>query len=144
MSDQETNDQETTPPPVRRSGSPAGKSGNSRAKWAIRIVIFGALGGLLIVAGMQFLVKRDFEDSHAALRDAEEENSGLITLTDAEDAFVGDPESEDVKGNQFFKAKIYTWKGPFSSYRLKITYSPRFKTVSRWTAKQDEIETETE
>lgn len=134
--------QETAATPT----APAKKSGNPAVTWAIRIVVFGVLAALLVVAFLQWKVKRDFESTQTALNQKEDDAKAPLTLEQAEEAMAGNYESSEMKnakGNSEFRAsRLYTWSGPLSAYKLKITYSPKSKVIYSWTAKQDDVETE--
>lgn len=127
-------DEATTQP------KPAAKKGNPAVTWTIRIVVFGVLAGLLAVAILQFRVKKQFENSQAAIQEAEDDSTGPITLDQFEEALDGSPEAADAKASGFYKAKVYTWNGIFQDYRLKVRYAGNSKYISDWTAKQEDIE----
>jgi hypothetical protein len=126
------------------AATPAKKSGNPAVTWTIRIVVFGVLAALLVVAFLQWKVKRDFEATQSALNQKEDGAKGPLTLDDAEGAMTGSYEASDMKDDKAKGAervsKLYTWSGPLSAYRLKITYSPKSKVIFGWTAKAEDID----
>lgn len=115
-------------------------AGNPAVTWTIRIVVFGVLIGLLIVAYLQFSAKRAFEGSQDAVIAAFEESNNTFKIDDAKKLLTGDPERTEGKSDKIFKTDIFTWSGPFSEYKLRIKYAGTSGVVQRISGKDDEEE----
>jgi hypothetical protein len=126
--------------------TPAKKPGRSGAVWAVRVIVFGVLGALLIVAILEFRAKKQMGDTLAAIGDKLEVPDSKVTLKEAEDLVVGDPEVAEGKDVGGVKKKIYTWSGPlsrFRTYKLAVIYHQDFtknKIVDKVTPNVDETE----
>ncbi|MFQ5731569.1 MAG: hypothetical protein ACE5KM_06415 [Planctomycetaceae bacterium] len=116
-------------------------AGNPAVTWTIRFVVFGVLAALLIVAFLQFRVKRSFEASQDAIMD-KFDDAGAMVLKDAEDLMEGDPDVSKGKGDDVFNVNVYTWSGPIPwiDYTLRIKYSKLSKNIQRVSGKADEEE----
>jgi len=111
-------------------------AGNPALKWGIRIVVFGALGALLVLAGLQFYAKRQMESSMNAIADElRERETKPLSLKEAEDLMQGDWEASDTKTSGLGRKKIYTWSGPFSEHRLAIYYQTNPGGNETWVEK---------
>ena len=128
---------EPTPDAPQPASTPPKTAGNPAVSWAIRIVVFGALGGLLVVAVLHFTVKRKFEASQNAIIDKFSSTTGM-KLKDAEELLEGDPEVAVGKGDDIYAVKIYTWKTPITEYKLRIKYAKTLKLIKRVSSKDDD------
>ncbi len=111
---------------------PAAKSGNSA--WIVRIVVFGILGALLVVAVMDFNTKRDFEAAVNVLDEMTER-----PLADAEKEFVGSYEVAEGKDDGIFKVKYFIWKGLFREFKVKVTYAGKSELIHGYTTKSEDF-----
>ena len=129
-------DQETAAKPAKASGNPA-------VTWTIRIVVFGALGILLILAIMQFMAKRNMESSLSAIMERIKPGEKDLLLDEAEALMVGSYESAPAKKEGGTHKMIYTWKAPFWFLPLKfaVYYVERggTKVVERASNQPDDI-----
>ncbi len=102
-------------------------AGSKTRDWVIRTVIFGALGVVLVLAVLDYQKKTEATETGVAWRDllsaANEEDLPLAQL---QDSIQGSPEVAESKGQN-----VYTWKGQFRSYVIKVNFDARFpaKTV---------------
>lgn len=114
---------------------PSGGGNKKVVVWAIRVVVFGVLAALLIVAGMQFYVKRQFEGTQSQAVD-------LVgkPIADLEDVIQGNPEISEGKGDDIFKVTIYTWNGPFTDYKLRVKIAKNSGKVFKVSGKSEEEE----
>lgn len=133
------NEPAAEPEPASAPSKAPTKAGNPAVTWTIRIVVFGVLGALLIVAVLQFMAKRKFEASQTAILDKFEATPGMV-LKDVEELLEGDYEISAGKGDQVFNVKIYTWSGPITDYTLRIKYAKLSKTVQRVSGKDEDAE----
>lgn len=124
---------------MSESPKPAPKAGNPAVTWTIRIVVFGVLAALLIVAGLQFVAKKKFESSQNAVLDKWDNSKGMV-LKDAEELMEGDPEVSEGKGDGVFNMKIYTWNGPITDYTLRIKYAKANGVIQRISGKDEDAE----
>lgn len=118
------------------------KSGNPAVVWGVRVVVFGVLIGLMVVAWMQFSAKRKFEASQDAVVAEYDSKKGAMTLDQAVKLFEGEPEESEGKKDSNFATNIYTWSGPFSEYKLRIRYAVRSKAIQKISGKDDEEDEE--
>jgi hypothetical protein len=128
-------DQETAATPAKKTGKPA-------VVWTIRIVVFGVLAALLVVAGLDFRAKKQMGETLARIGDKLETPDSDLTLQQAEELLVGSPDIADAKGTRTTKKKIYTWNGFFRKHELAIIYHDYGKTtiVKKVTPDVDETE----
>ena len=115
-------DQETAATPAKKSGKPA-------VVWTIRIIVFGVLAALLVVAGLEYRVKKQMGATLAAIGDQLETPDSNLTLSQAEELIVGSPDIADAKVIGATKKKILTWSGPLQQHKLAITYRDYGKTT---------------
>jgi len=130
-------DQETAATPAKKSGKPA-------VVWTIRIIVFGVLAALLVVAGLEYRVKKQMGATLAAIGDKLETPDSNLTLSQAEELIVGSPEIADAKvvRGANTKQKILTWSGPLQQHKLAITYRDYGKTTIVDTIAPETEETE--
>lgn len=104
--------------------SPAKAAGNKTRDWIIRIVIFGALGVILVLAVLDYQAKTQATETGAAWRgllsEANEKHASDLPLEKLKDSMKGSPEITENTGQN-----VYTWKGPFRSYAITVNYDSR-------------------
>jgi hypothetical protein len=110
-------EQESTTP-----ATPSTTSGNSAVRWTVRVIVFGVLAALLVVAILEYRAKKQRGDSLSAIGDKLETPDAELTLKQAEELLVGSPETADGKTQGMLKKKIYTWAGPLQQHKIAIIY----------------------
>lgn len=111
---------------AKTEAKPAAKSGSGAM--IVRIAVFGILGALLVVAGLEFKTKRDFENSVNMIDFGK-------TAADLEKVFEGSYEVADGKGPG---VKFYIWKGLLREYRVKVIFAGT--KVEKFTSIPEEME----
>ena len=103
-------------------GKPAG---NKTRDWIIRIVIFGALGVVLVLALLDYQAKTQATETGEAWRnlltESNEGGDSELPLDTLKDSMKGSPEVSETKGQN-----VYTWKGQFREYAITVSYDARF------------------
>lgn len=114
------------------------KSGNSTVTWSVRIAVGAVLIALLIVAGLQFFKKKEFERSQDAVMLKFDDNAQTMHLNEAEELLQGDYETSEGKKDAVFRTNIYTWSGPLLDYKLRIKYAASSKQIQSVSGKDEE------
>lgn len=120
------------------------KSGNPAVVWAVRLVVFGVLIGLLVVAWLEFSAKGQYERSYNAAVEALDERK-LRTVSQADEYMEGSPDTSETKAEQRtfngvktdYKAKVYTWSGPFRSHKIWVWHDKVGGEVAAVSGKDD-------
>ena len=115
--------------PEKSTKKSAKKKSNPVVDWAIRGVVFGVLGVLLILALLDFRAKQ------AAAGTAEAWRAGLKSKGEHGDLYKSEFEKIPVQGSpgvvtvqaavktaSAVSSNTYTWKGTFRSYVVKVTF----------------------
>lgn len=112
-------------------------SGNKSRDWIIRIVIFGVLGVVLILAALDFRAKSQATETSEVwvemLNDANENKAGVLPIQDLEEGIVGSPEVTKEEAGSNGTNHVYTWNGIFREYKVTVTTNSgtKYSSVNR-------------
>ncbi len=93
----------------------------------VRVLVFGTLAILLLLAYLDFRAKRAYEQSlevwRAELRTQQDQRLDL-GLSRVRELAVGDPTEEQLEQSPTLIRYRYTWSGIFRTYAATLTFDP--------------------
>jgi hypothetical protein len=99
-------------------------TGNKTRDLIIRIVIFGALGVVLVLAVLDYRIKQQATNTGAAwrelLKEANENDVARLHVEALQEGIEGSPVLSENQGQN-----VYTWKGTFREYVIKVEHDNR-------------------
>jgi len=129
---EQTTDQTNAMP--QTDAQPKPDAASTAVKWTVRCLVYGVLIVLLGLAGYDFYVKNQYEQTVNALKKKRDaiRNSEIKREDLERDVIVGQPEIVDGKNTPFWETKIYKWNGVFRIYRVEVQFRKRTSAVADW------------
>lgn len=97
------------------------KGGNKTRDWVIRIVIFGVLGVVLILAVLDYRAKQQATETGETWLETfkadKQKDFPNLTVDELEKDMQGSPEKDEAE-----EKNVYTWKGIFREYVITVKH----------------------